>query len=68
MVINITQELRIHLFLINRFVNKLDISSTKDIFLKIFNSEFSYIEVWITWQNSKPLEIEANVYIILGIN
>ena len=68
MVINITQELRIHLFPINRFVNKLDISSTKYIFLKIFNSEFSYIEVWITRQNSKPLEIEANVYIILGIN
>ena len=28
------------------------------IFLKTFDSEFSYIEVWFTDQSSKPLEIE----------
>ena len=36
----------------------LDISLKNFIFLKTFNSEFSYIEVWFTDQNSKPLEIE----------
>ena len=34
----------------------LDISQL--IFSKTFNSKFSYIEVWITGQNSKPLEME----------
>ena len=32
------------------------------------NAEFSYIEVWFTDQNSKPLEIEDEVKIILVIN
>ena len=36
----------------------LDVSPKNVIFLKIFNSEFSYIEVWFTDQNSKPLEIK----------
>ena len=36
----------------------LDISPKKFIFLKVFNREFSYIEVWFTDQNSKLLEIE----------
>ena len=38
------------------------------IFLKAFNSEVSYIEVWFTDQNSKPLEIEDNINITLVIN
>ena len=29
-------------------------SPKKFIFLKTFNSEFTYIEVWFTNQNSKP--------------
>ena len=36
----------------------LDISPKIFIFLQTFNSEFSYIEVWFTDQNSKPLDIE----------
>ena len=28
------------------------------MFLKSFDSEFLYIEVWFTDQNSKPLEIK----------
>ena len=32
------------------------------------DSEFSYIEVWFTDQNSKPLEIEDEMHIILIIN
>ena len=38
------------------------------IFLKKFKSEFSYIEVWFTDQNSKLLEIEGKINITLVIN
>ena len=33
------------------------------MFLKIFDSEFSYIEVRFTDQNSKPQEMEAKIKI-----
>ena len=46
----------------------LDISPKDFIFLKICNSELSYIEVWFTDQNSKPLEIEDKINITLVIN
>ena len=46
----------------------LDISPKKFIFLETFNSEFSYIEVWFTDQNSRPLEIEDKISITLVIN
>ena len=36
--------------------------------LKTFDSEFSYIEVWFTDQNSKPLEMEDKTNITLVIN
>ena len=36
------------------------------IFLKTFNSEFSYIEVWFTDQNSKLLEIEDKIKITIN--
>ena len=39
------------------FVQLLDISPKNFIFLKTFDSEFWYIEVWFTDQNSKPVEI-----------
>ena len=39
------------------FVQLLDISPKKFIFLKTYDPEFSYSEVWFTDQNSKPLEI-----------
>ena len=38
------------------------------IFLKTFNAIFSYIEVWFTDQNSKPLDVEHNINITLVIN
>ena len=50
------------------FGQLLDISSKKFIFLKTFNSEFSYIEVWFTGQNSKLLEIEDKINITLVTN
>ena len=50
------------------FGQLLDISPKNSIFLKRFDSEFSYIEVWFTDQNSNPLEIEDKINIILVIN
>ena len=50
------------------FVQLLDISPKKCLFLKTFNSEFSSIEVWFTDQNSKLLEIEDKISINLIIN
>ena len=35
--------------------------------LKTTNAEFSYIEIWLADQNSRPLEIEHNVKITLII-
>ena len=50
------------------FGQLLDISSKNFMFLKSFNLEFSYIKVWFTDQNSKPLEIEDKINITLVIN
>ena len=50
------------------FGQLLDISPENFIFLKTFDSEFSYIEVWFTDQNSNPLEIEDKINITLVIN
>ena len=40
------------------------------IMLKTVNTEFSFIEVWFTDQDNRPLEIEDNVNItmIIGMN
>ena len=47
------------IFLSNKWFGQLlDISPTKIIFQKTFNSEFSYIELWFTDQNSKILGIK----------
>ena len=45
----------------------LDISHINFIFLKSFDSGFSFIEVWFPDQNSKPLEIEDKIDIALVI-
>ena len=58
-----------YLFVPNKsFGQLLDISTKNFIFLKIFNSEYSYIEVCFTDQNSKPLEIQEKININLVIN
>ena len=36
--------------------------------MKTFNSEFSYVAVWFTDQNSKLLEIEDKINVTLVIN
>ena len=49
------------------FGQLLDISRKTFIFLKIFYLEFSFIKVWFTDQNSKPLDIEDKININLVI-
>ena len=46
----------------------LGISPKNFIFLKTFNSEFSYIEAWFTDQISKLLETEDKINMTLVIN
>ena len=59
----------LYTFLPNKsFGQLLDISPESFIFLKTFDSEFLYIEVWFTDQNSNPLEIEDKINITLVIN
>ena len=49
------------------FGSLLEISPTKQIFLKTFNSELQNIEAWFTEQNSKPLEIEDRINLTMVI-
>ena len=56
-------------FVLNKsFGQLLDISPENFIFLKTFDSQFSYDEVWVTDQNSNPLDIEDKINITLVIN
>ena len=66
---NYQQDLRaLHTFVPNKsFSQILNISPKNFIFSKTFNSGSSYIEVWFTDQNSKPLEIEDKIIIALFI-
>ena len=50
------------------FGQLLDIFPKSFIFWRTFNSELFYTEVWITDQNSKPLEIGDKMNITLVIN
>ena len=50
------------------FIQLLDILPKNFTFLKTFNSEISHLGVWFTDQNSKPLEIQEKISIILVIN
>ena len=66
-IINGTQEF--YTFILNKSVAQLLEDSHKNfVSLKMFNLEFSYIEVWFTDQNSKPLETEDKINITLVIN
>ena len=54
----------LYTFVTNKsFGQLLYISHKNFIFLKTFDSEFSYIEIWFTDQNSKPLETKDNINI-----
>ena len=50
------------------FGQLLQISPKNFIFLRRFDSEFGYVDVWLTNQNSKLLGIEDKVKITLVIN
>ena len=67
---NCQQDSRVlYIFIPNKsFGQILDLSTKNVIFSKTFNSEFLYINVWFTDQNSKPLEIEDKIKITLVIN
>ena len=55
----------LYTFVFNKsFGQLLSISPKNFIFLKTFNSEFSYIEVWFTDQSSNPLDIEDVTLVI----
>ena len=59
----------LYTFVPNKLFGQLLVISPKNsIFLKTFISEFSYIEIWFTDQNSKPLVIEGKINITLVIN
>ena len=59
----------LHTFVPNKsFGQVLDTSPKNFIFSKNFDSEFSYIKVWFTDQNSKPLAIKDKINITLVIN
>ena len=67
--INYQQNSRVSItFIPNKsFGQLLDILPKEFMFLKIFVSEFSYIQVWFTDQNFKPLETEDKINITLVI-
>ena len=49
------------------FGSLLDISPSNHISLKTFNLEYHEIVVWLTDQNSKPLEIEDRINLTMVI-
>ena len=49
------------------FGSLLEISPTNHVFLKTFNSEFQEINIWLTDQTSKPLEVEDRINVTLII-
>lgn len=49
----------------NQFRQLINISPNSLIMLNTANTEFSFIDVWFTDQNGKPLEIEDNVNMAL---
>ena len=55
---------------IKSFGQLLDISPKKFMFIKTFDSEFPYVELWFTDQNSKPLKIDdkINITLVIGLN
>ena len=66
---NYKQDSRVlYIFIPNKLFAQLLHISPKNLFFKTFNLKFSYIEVWVTDQNSKPLEIKDKISITLVIN
>ena len=53
----IISKIQDYTFAPDKLFSQLEISQTNFVFLKTFNSKFSYIELWFTDQNSEPLDI-----------
>ena len=53
-----------------QFGQLITITPHSPAMIKTNNAEFSFIEIWFTDQNNRPLEIEDNVNItlIIGVN
>ena len=66
-IISEIQEFYIHLFLIIIW-SIIKYFTQKKYFSKTFNSEFSYIEVWFSDKNSKPLKKEDKISITSVLN
>ena len=49
------------------FGSLLEIFPTNHNFLKTFNSKYQKIEIWFTYQNSQPLEIEERINLTIVI-
>ena len=49
------------------FGSLLEISPTNHIFLKTFNSQLRFTDVWFSDQTSKPVKVEDNVNLTLMI-
>ena len=66
---NYQQDSRVlYTFIPNKpFGSLSEIYPTNYIFLKTFNTEFQDIEVWVTDQNSQPLEMEDRMNLTLVI-
>ena len=59
----------LYIFIPNKSIGQLlDISPMNFMFLKTLNLERSYIEVWFTDQNSKPIEIKDKINTTLVIS
>ena len=54
----------LYAFVPNRLSANCQIFHLKTLFLKTFHSEFSYIEIWFTNQNSKLLGIEDKITLL----
>ena len=58
----------LHAFVPNKpFGSLLEISPTNHIFLKTFNSKYNEMKVWLTDQNSQPLEVEDRLNLTVVI-
>ena len=49
------------------FGQLLSAAPSEFIWLKTFQSEFSYIEVWLTDQDSNPLDTEDKINVMMVI-
>ena len=73
--LEITEVVLVHCNIVNnnyqqnsRVLHTFDISLKNFIFLKSFDTDFSYIEVWFTDQSSNLQDIEVKINITLVIN